>query len=91
MRSVPKRVFAFRYIESLGQKNQFSGGQNFRDLLYKHIIQVENENLRGGAGGGGAQSYHCPPIQKVPPSPLPTPVIYIWRIYVAYLFLRYIM
>ena len=45
---------------------------NYLLVLYKHIIQVENENvgLKGG-GGGGPQTYHCPP-----PPPLPTPVLY---------------
>ena len=54
---------------------------NYLSVLYKHIIQVENENvgLKVG-GGGGAQTYNCPPIKKVPPlppPPLPTPVHYI--------------
>ena len=64
---------------------------NYLSVLYKHIIQVENENVWlkvGGGGVGGAQTYHCPSIKKVggggrhkhtlPPPPLPTPVIYIY-------------
>ena len=56
--------------------------------LYKRIIQVENKNVGLKVGGGGAQTYHCPPNQKSggghmpplpPPPPLPTPVhIYIY-------------
>ena len=46
---------------------------NCLSMLYKHIIQVENKNV-----GGGAQTYHCPPpIKKVgghmPPLPPPPP------------------
>ena len=53
---------------------------NCLSLLYKRIIQVENKNVGLKVGGGGAQTYHCPPIKKVPPPPpppppLPTPVI----------------
>ena len=56
-------------------------------VLYKHIIQVENKNvgLKVGGGGGGAQTYHCPPLSKMwggtcplappHPHPLPTPVV----------------
>ena len=38
---------------------------NYLSVLYKHIIQVENKivGLRVGGGGGGAQTYHCPPIK----------------------------
>ena len=50
-------------------------------VLYKYIIQVENKNVGLKVGGGGAQTYHYPPIKKVgahvplaPPPPLPTPV-----------------
>ena len=54
---------------------------NYLSVLYKHIIQVENKNvgLKVG-GGGGAQTYHCPPSQKSGGAhaplapPLPTPV-----------------
>ena len=45
---------------------------NYLSVLYKHIIQVENKNV-GLKVGGGAQTYHCPPIKKVgahaPPPP----------------------
>ena len=55
-------------------------------MLYKHIIQVENQNvgLKVG-GGGGTQTYHCPPIKKSgglydlaypPPPPPPPPASY---------------
>ena len=44
---------------------------NYLSVLYKHIIQVENENVGlkvcvcvGGGGGGGAQTYHCPQSKK---------------------------
>ena len=63
-------------------------------MLYKHIIQVENENVGLKVcvcGGGGAQTYHCPQLKKwgahaplaPPPPTLPTPVIrYVYAIYV---------
>ena len=37
---------------------------NYLSVLYKHIIQVENKNVGLKVGGGGAQTYHCPPNQK---------------------------
>ena len=42
---------------------------NYLSVLYKHIIQVENENVGLKVcvcvGGGGAQTYHCPlPIKN---------------------------
>ena len=70
---------------------------NCLSVLYKHIIQVENKNVGlkvcEGGGGGGAQTYHCPPMKVAgvgvggwgtcppcppPPPPLPMPVIYIY-------------
>ena len=51
---------------------------NCLSVLYKRIIQVENKNvgLKVG-GGGGAQTYHCPPNQNsgghMPPLPPPLP------------------
>ena len=61
---------------------------NYLSVLYKHVIQVENENVGLKVGGGETQTYHCPPIEKMcvcvwggggghmPPCPsLPTPVI----------------
>ena len=56
---------------------------NYLSVLYKHIIQVENNNV-GLKVGEGAQTYHClppPPNQKVgdtcplapPPPPLSPP------------------
>ena len=49
---------------------------NYLSVLYKHIIQVENKNVGLKVGGGGAQTYHCPPHKKVggghvPPCPPP--------------------
>ena len=48
---------------------------NCLSVLYKRIIQVENKNVGLKVGGGGAQTYHCPPIKKVgglmPPLPRP--------------------
>ena len=38
---------------------------NYLSVLYKHIIQVENKNVGLKVGGGGAQTYHCPPNKKV--------------------------
>ena len=38
---------------------------NYLSVLYKLIIKVENENVGLKVGGGGAQTYHCPPIKKV--------------------------
>ena len=42
---------------------------NYLSVLYKHIFQVENENVGLKVcvcgGGGGAQTYHFPPINKV--------------------------
>ena len=50
---------------------------NYLSVLYKHIIQVENENVELKGGGGGAQTYNCPPIKNVgghmPPCPSPPP------------------
>ena len=38
---------------------------NCLSVLYKHIIQVENKNVGLKVwGGGGAQTYLCPPNQK---------------------------
>ena len=37
---------------------------NCLSVLYKRIIQVENKNVGLKVGGGGAQTYHCPPNQK---------------------------
>ena len=37
---------------------------DYLSVLYKHIIQVENENV-GLKVGVGVQTYHCPPIKKV--------------------------
>ena len=34
---------------------------NYLSVLYKHIIQVENKSVGLKGGGGGAQTYHCPP------------------------------
>ena len=34
---------------------------NYLSVLYKHIIQVENENVGLKVGRGWAQTYHCPP------------------------------
>ena len=51
---------------------------NYLSVLYKHIIQMENENVGLKVwGGGGAQTYHCPP----PPPPnkksgVPKAVVY---------------
>ena len=62
---------------------------NYLSVLYKHIIQVENENVGlkvcvcvGGGGGGGVgarrHKYTIAPHPKsaslAPLSPLPTPV-----------------
>ena len=52
---------------------------NCLSVLYKRIIQVENKNvgLKVWGGGGGAQTYHCPPIKKVGDvPPLPPPASY---------------
>ena len=46
---------------------------NCLSVLYKRVIQVENKNMGLKVGGGGAQTYHCPPIKKVPPLPPPPP------------------
>ena len=37
---------------------------NCLSVLYKRIIQVENKNVGLKVGGGGAQTYHCPPQSK---------------------------
>ena len=42
---------------------------NYLSVLYKHIIQVENEKV-------GAQTYHCPPIKMGAHSPLALPASY---------------
>ena len=55
---------------------------NYLSVLYKHIIQVENENVGLKVGGGVAQTYNCPKSKKggppcpapPPPPTLPTPV-----------------
>ena len=57
---------------------------NYLSVLYKHIIQVDDENVGLKVcvwGGGGAQTYHCPPIKKwgaghMPPLPPPPPASY---------------
>ena len=66
---------------------------NYFSVLYKHIIQVENENVGlkvcvCGGGGGGHKHTIAPPNQKgggdmppLPPPPLPTPV----NVFVCYL------
>ena len=60
---------------------------NYLSVLYKHIIQVENENV--GLKVGGYKHTIAPPQSKMwgahaslaslaPSPPLPTPVIYIY-------------
>ena len=71
---------------------------NYLSVLYKHIIQVENENMGLKVGSGGT-NIPWPPIKKrggggrhMPPlAPLPTPVIYIIYIYIyIYIYIIYI-
>ena len=62
---------------------------NYLSVLYKHIIQVENENVGPkvcvwGGGGGGHKHTIAPQSKKwgegtcpLAHPPLPTPVIYI--------------
>ena len=47
---------------------------NYLSVLYKHIIQVENENVGLKVGGGGGTNIPLPPPspnKKVPPCPPP--------------------
>ena len=67
---------------------------NCLSVLYKRIIQVENKNvgLKVGGGGGGAQTYHCPPNQKSggAHAPLAPPASYASDIYFIYCYLKII-
>ena len=59
---------------------------NYLSVLYKHIIQVENENVGLKVEGGHKHTIapnqkrrgHMSPLPPPPPPPLPTPVIYIY-------------
>ena len=56
---------------------------NCLSVLYKCIIQVENNNV--GLKVWGPQTYHCPPIKKggtCPPSPPPLSASYASDIYI---------
>ena len=52
---------------------------NYLSVLYKHIIQVENENVGLKVWGWGSTNIPLPPNQKsdplaIPPPPPPPPV-----------------
>ena len=68
---------------------------NYLSVLYKHIIQVENENVGLKVGGhkhtiapqSKKRGAHAPPPLVSAPPPLPTPVFFSLTKYCLYNFL----